>query len=209
MARRTKEEAEETRTLILDTAERVFHEKGVSRTSLADIAQAAGVTRGAIYWHFKNKLDLFNAMMERATLPMEEIAETAAALADEDPLAHLRHTALAVLTSACQDPHTRLVFEIVSHKCELVDELASARDRQLECRALCLADMEQGFRKAIRHGQLPRTVNARRAAIGMHALVDGLISNWVLDPALFSLRKDGEKIVDSYLSGLAAAAVPT
>ena len=58
MVRRTKEEAQETRNSILDAAERVFFEKGVSRTSLADIAQAAGVTRGAIYWHFAHKSDL-------------------------------------------------------------------------------------------------------------------------------------------------------
>ena len=73
MARRTKEEAQETRNRLLDTAEHVFNERGVSRTSLTEIAEAAGLTRGAIYWHFKNKLDLFNAMMERVTLPMEEV----------------------------------------------------------------------------------------------------------------------------------------
>ena len=54
MARRTRDEALETRNTILDTAERVFSERGVSHTTLADIAAAAGVTRGAIYWHFKN-----------------------------------------------------------------------------------------------------------------------------------------------------------
>ena len=71
MARRTKEDALATRHQLLDAAERVFAEKGVSRTSLNDIAQAAGASRGAIYWHFKNKADLFNAMLERITLPME------------------------------------------------------------------------------------------------------------------------------------------
>lgn len=54
MARRTKEEAEETRIQILDAAERVFYDKGVSRASLAEIASDAGVSRGAIYWHFEN-----------------------------------------------------------------------------------------------------------------------------------------------------------
>ena len=75
MARRTKEEAEETRQSILDAAERLFHDQGVSRTSLADIASAAGVTRGAIYWHFENKVDLFQAMLERLHLPLEELAQ--------------------------------------------------------------------------------------------------------------------------------------
>ena len=70
MARRTKEEALETRGRILDAAEAVFHEKGVAHASLAEIAETAGVTRGAIYWHFKDKADLFHAMMLRVTLPM-------------------------------------------------------------------------------------------------------------------------------------------
>src|SRR3954470_16660398 len=67
MVRRTKEEALATRHSILDAAELLFEKRGVSRTSLQDIAEAAGVTRGAIYWHFQGKEDLFTAMMERAT----------------------------------------------------------------------------------------------------------------------------------------------
>ena len=71
MVRRTKEDAVATRNSLLDAAEQVFYDKGVSRASLGDIAQAAGATRGAIYWHFKDKADLFNAMMDRVTLPLE------------------------------------------------------------------------------------------------------------------------------------------
>src|SRR3546814_1649852 len=56
--RRTKEEALETRESILDAAERIFFERGVSRTTLDQIARAASVTRGAVYWHFQNKSDL-------------------------------------------------------------------------------------------------------------------------------------------------------
>ena len=62
MAKKTRLEALETRNQILDTAERVFSQKGVSRTTLADIADAAGFTRGAIYGHFKNKADVFAAL---------------------------------------------------------------------------------------------------------------------------------------------------
>jgi TetR/AcrR family acrAB operon transcriptional repressor len=45
-------------------AMRLFSQQGVSSTSLAQIAQAAGVTRGAIYWHFKDKSDLFSEIWE-------------------------------------------------------------------------------------------------------------------------------------------------
>jgi len=99
VVRRTRDEALETRNTILDTAERVFSERGVSHTSLADIAAAAGVTRGAIYWHFKNKADLFDAMMNRVVLPMEQMAARAGDAGIDDPLAYVRACALTNLSS--------------------------------------------------------------------------------------------------------------
>ena len=50
--RRTKEDAQLTREVLLDAAEVLFAQRGVSRTSLQEIAKAAGMTRGAVYWHF-------------------------------------------------------------------------------------------------------------------------------------------------------------
>ncbi|MBY0439824.1 MAG: TetR family transcriptional regulator, partial [Burkholderiales bacterium] len=57
MPRRTKDAARATHARILDMAEIEFQRRGVSRTSLTDIARAAGVTRGAVYWHFRDKAD--------------------------------------------------------------------------------------------------------------------------------------------------------
>jgi TetR/AcrR family acrAB operon transcriptional repressor len=73
MVRRTKEEAQETRARILDAAEQVFYDKGVANASLEEIAAAAQLTRGAIYWHFKDKAELFDAMMCRVVMPAEEM----------------------------------------------------------------------------------------------------------------------------------------
>jgi len=204
MARRTKEEAQETRNRILDFAEHVFNEKGVSRTSLDDLARAAGVTRGAIYWHFRNKAELFDAMLARVTLPMEEVAQRACDASLDDPLAYVRSCALNVLQRTATDPQCQRVFEIICHKCEYVDEMAELKARHLECRGECLAEMERGFANAISRGQLPATVNARRAAVVLHAMIDGLIANWVLDPGYYPLALDAENIVNGYLAGLAA-----
>jgi TetR/AcrR family acrAB operon transcriptional repressor len=70
MVRRTKEDAQETRNRILDTAVEVLNRQGVAQTSLNDIAREAGVTRGAIYWHFANKVAMFDAMIERLLCPL-------------------------------------------------------------------------------------------------------------------------------------------
>ncbi|MGE5242185.1 MAG: TetR family transcriptional regulator [Bacteroidota bacterium] len=204
MARRTKEEAQETRNRILDTAERVFLKTGVSRTTLEDIAEAAGVTRGAIYWHFKNKADLFEAMMERVSLPMEEMA----AHADddmEDPLDYVRGCALKVLEHVTTDPQSRRVQEICHFKVEYVDEMEQLRARHIECRTNALTLVERGMRNASRKGLLAPGINPRLAAIGLHALVVGLMQNWVLDPKYLTLSKSAEALIDSYLDGIRAA----
>ena len=60
--RRTKSEAGKTRRRILDAALVLFDEKGYVATSLSDIAASAGITRGAVYWHFKNKADIFGEL---------------------------------------------------------------------------------------------------------------------------------------------------
>ena len=44
---------------------------------------------------------------------------------------------------------------------------------------------------------------ARAAAVGLHALLDGLIQNWMLDPGGFDLAKVGGQALDAYLAGLA------
>lgn len=206
MVRRTKEEAQETRNRLLDTAERVFNERGVSRTSLAEIAEAAGVTRGAIYWHFKNKLDLFNAMMERVTLPIEEMNCQLADAVLQDPLVCIRERSLSIMKSIGADAQIQRVFDIMSHKCEYVDEMAPLKDRHLESRRDCIAHVEEGFTNAVKMGLLPATVDPRHAAIGLHALIDGLIMNWLLDPEYFSFEKDAEPMIDIFFRGLAASA---
>ena len=198
MVRRTKEEAQATRNRILDTAEMVFHEHGVSRTSLQDIAAAAGVTRGAIYWHFRDKGELFNAMMERVVLPLEGQA----ANDGDDPLAAMRQNFLAALRKTVADPQVRRVFEIATHKVEYVDELRAVRERHLTSRDECLAQGERALRQAARRGQVSLAIPARSAALGLHALIDGLIKNWMLDPTAFDLVKVGRQVLDAYLAGI-------
>ena len=203
MARRTKEEAQATRSHILDTAERVFELHGVSGTSLHEIAKAAGLTRGAIYWHFKDKADLFNAMMERATMPLEEAGGVCDFGGADKTLAQMRASFREVLKRIAGDPQMRRVFEIATHKVEYVAETHAVRERHVSVRNECLADLERALRSAMRRGELARRMPARAAAIGLHALLDGLIRNWMLDPTGFDLVKVGPRALDAYLSGLA------
>jgi TetR/AcrR family transcriptional regulator, acrAB operon repressor len=202
MARRTKEEAQETRTQLLDTAERVFREKGVSHTSLSDIAIAAGVTRGAIYWHFSNKAELFVAMCDRATLPLETMFSRLADPELVDPLGKLRESVVDVLSQVEQDQRCRRVFEILNFKCEFVDDLAPTMLRRKECRQGAKDVIERNLAMAVARGQIPADTDVRRAAIGLFSYVDGLIVNWSMEPDSYSLAQDAGRLIDFYLSGL-------
>lgn len=204
MVRKTKEEALETRHAILDAAELVFQEKGVSHTSLAEIAAAAGVTRGAIYWHFRNKADLFDAMIQRVFDPLEAKLVEMQAHASENPVDMLRAIAVYFIERVACEPRYLRVLEISWHKCEYVGEMATIRDNHLECGNRYLALNEAGFRLARERGFLPASVDPRMAAVGLMAVADGLIVNWTLDCGLFPLAEFGPKVIDAYLAGLAA-----
>lgn len=202
MARSTKEEALETRNRVLDAAESVFHAQGVAQTSLAEVAAAANVTRGAIYWHFKNKSDLFEAMCERVRLPMESMVEAGADDGEPDPLGKLRDTCVFVLHEAVRNPHSRKVFDIIFHKCEFVDEADPIVIRQRECYLQGMANIERILRNAITRGQLPADLDIRLACVSLHAAVDGLLNNWLFAPDSFNLAGNAEKLIDACIDTL-------
>jgi TetR/AcrR family transcriptional regulator, acrAB operon repressor len=205
MARRTKVDAIATRNSLIDAAERVFGEKGLSRASLSDIAQAAGATRGAIYWHFKDKVDLFNAMMERVTLPLEQGYGELASSTCSDPVQRLRAVMALVLRSVASDERTRRVFEIALYRVEYVNELAGVRDRHVAASDAFTRQLANDFDLAAQGQGVVLPIPATEAAIGLHALFDGLIRNWILCNGNFDLIRVGAASTDAFLVGLGLA----
>ena len=202
MARKTKEEALATRGRILDAAERAFQAHGVANTSLHNIALAAGVTRGAVYWHFKDKADLFNAMLARVCLPMEETAGQGAPGADPSALATLRAHLSGILERVAGDEQVRRVFEVTTQKVEFVDELTAVRERRVQMRRDHIAALERLLRAAQAGSEIVADASPRQVAIGLHALLDGLLQSWMLDPIGFDLRAVGGRAIDLHLAGL-------
>lgn len=202
MARRSKEDALATRHSLLDAAERLFSAQGVAGTSLNDIAQAAGATRGAVYWHFKDKADLFNAMMDRVAMPLQGALALLDTPSDADPLPRMKKAVRAALRRTITDPQTRRVFEVATQKVEYVDSLFAVRQRHLQERDRWVACFRGVLLKsaALRDVRLP--MPAATAAQGLEALLSGLIQNWLLDTQAFDLEAVGMKTVDVYLRGL-------
>lgn len=202
MARRTKAAALETRQIILDAAEQVFHRHGVSGASLNDIAREAGVTRGAIYWHFKNKHDVFLAMTERRRLPIEALALRAEDENEPDPLGRLRDFLVFLLKQVEEDPRQRRVFEILFQKCEFSGDNEQLLLRQREACWRASDRMHATFRNAIRRQQLPANLDLDTAVPLLHAQITGLVRHWLLDPGGFALADRAEAFVDACLHSL-------
>ncbi|HBC7345169.1 TPA: multidrug efflux transporter transcriptional repressor AcrR [Citrobacter koseri] len=195
MARKTKQQAQETRQHILDVALRLFSRQGVSSTSLAEIAKAAGVTRGAIYWHFKNKSDLFSEIWELSESNIGELEIEYQAKFPDDPLSVLREILVHLLEATVTEERRRLLMEIIFHKCEFVGEMAVVQQAQ---RSICVESydrIEQTLTHCIKAKMLPGNLMTRRAAILMRGYISGIMENWLFAPQSFDLKKEARDYV--------------
>src|SRR5215472_6239882 len=107
--RRTKEEAGETRQALLDAALQVFSRQGYAGTRLEDVAAEADMTRGAIYWHFKSKADLYNTLVAEVSIRAGRAAELAR-IEGGDPLENFRRIMIRMLELVEEDAQYRAVL---------------------------------------------------------------------------------------------------
>lgn len=202
MVRRTKEEAQETRKQIMEAAEQAFYERGVARTTLADIANLAGVTRGAIYWHFSNKADLLQAMLDSLHEPLEEMAQASENENEADPLGWMRKLLVHLFQQVATDPKTRRINEILFHKSDFTDEVCDLRRQRQLLSLECDERIAKTLTNAVRQGQLPKDLDTGRAAISLHAYLDGILRQWLLVPESFSLEQEAERLADTMIDML-------
>ncbi|MEN2473463.1 MULTISPECIES: TetR family transcriptional regulator [Burkholderia] len=201
MVRRTKEDVLITRNKLLDAAELVFFEKGVSHTTLEDIAQRAGLTRGAIYWHFKHKSNLFDAMLERVQLPIDELKK----MSDRskiNPILRLRKILVGCLLGVTRDPQLNRVFSILFLKCEYMGETDPMFLRAKISTSEILEQLQQILISAIEKKQLPERLDTWRSALMLHTFVCGFVRDMLILPDTIDAEKHARKLIDGCIDML-------
>jgi TetR/AcrR family transcriptional regulator, acrAB operon repressor len=200
--RRTKQESERTRQDILAAARKVFARQGVTRTTFEEIAASAGVTRGAIYWHFADKTELFFAMREQVAVPMIDQIDLALLRADgSDPLAGVERFLRGILGALESDPAARRTFQIMGFKCEYVGELERELGLQrLRCSEL-VSKLTQAYRRARRAGGLRAGLRPSMAALETCSFVIGLTRLWLLDAKGSLLRRVARRLISAHVAG--------
>jgi AcrR family transcriptional regulator len=202
--RRTKAEAQETKQAILEAAEHVFFERGAARTTLEDVARAAGVTRGAVYWHFRDKSDLFNAVLEQVRMPMEDVFYR---IVDTDSAGSLEKLETFCATSLVRlhdDDRRRRVYAILLLKCEYSAEMASLVERERAARDRATQALTRFFSRLQKAGRMTAAGEPRVLALALYAYMLGLYADYLRAAELYRMPRDAEKLVRHFFIPLAA-----
>ncbi|MDI5966076.1 TetR/AcrR family transcriptional regulator [Streptantibioticus silvisoli] len=104
---RRAEHVTDTRRALVDAARTQFADRGYAATGTEDIVAAARVTRGALYHHFRDKADLFRAVMAECAQEMAERLveqETRRARDGQEDAWQLLRTGFQSFLDACTDP---------------------------------------------------------------------------------------------------------
>ncbi len=204
--RKTKAEAEKTRRRIMASALRVFDRRGIARTTLEQIAKDAGVTRGAIYWHFKGKQDLLRAIRDSVSLPLLDRSDlTLLQGGDDDPLERVQRFLTGLVRTIDADSQTRRALDVMSFKCEYVGDFAAERGALVRNTDRLRAALEHAYTRSRERGILRNDLSPQVAALETVAFVSGLVRLLLLDTTRNGMRKWALGVVRGHVQSRRAA----
>jgi len=204
MARKTKEEAERTYHALLDAAALLFIDQGVARTTLNDIARAAGMTRGAIYWHFDNKEEVIKALWERDAGALHHGFIDALTRADTVASREgFRKTIKALLNAVIVDAKLSQAMRIVFHCIEFTWEKTELQRFLFERRDQFYAALQQALHLLGKKGLLRPDLAPEVAASALWSYLTGLIDTHLEPESLTAdLQLHGDQLVDLFLDSI-------
>ena len=185
MARRTKEEAEKTRTRILASALALVAKKGYERTTFNDIAARLKLTKGAVYWHFASKEALLAALVDEMFVMFgRQVAELRVQNGLEPGSDGLTFPAVAKLMvqnaeKVVESPKMAAFFRLM--KCQIKwSDTSMAQMREDLLKNTRFGPL-QAFRSAVqsdvRAGRAKGDVDVDQVAAVCIAIWDGLVQN--------------------------------
>ncbi|WP_052691921.1 TetR family transcriptional regulator [Teredinibacter purpureus] len=204
MARKTKEDTEKTRHALLDAATRIFSEQGVANTTLHHIACAADMTRGAVYWHFKNKDDVIKSLWERSTSgPYSAFITSLQALGTTELLLEFTHILQTTIRSFFTDPNLHQAMRIIISSQEFTLQ-ASELQRFFDERKKHLhASMRSALSHLQQHKAIRQDVPLSVMADSLWAYTNGLIHT---HPEIFadatSIEQHCNQLLSLWIDGI-------
>ena len=201
MARKTKADALKTRQHLIETAIVQFAARGVGNTTLNDIADAANVTRGAIYWHFDNKSQLFNELWLQQPPLRDLIQDQLIGRWGDNPLQRLREKLVVGLQYIAKIPRQQALMQILYHKCEFHNDMISEQAIR-EKIGINHLGMRIALQKCMDDGLIATSLDLDVIIIILHGSFSGIVKNWLINPMSYDLYKQAPVLVDNVLKML-------
>ncbi|WP_320008674.1 TetR family transcriptional regulator [Maridesulfovibrio sp.] len=199
MARKTKEEAEKTRQALLASAFKVFNEKGYAKTTLQDIAEDSGVTRGAIYWHFKNKTDLFEKLFDYAFMPVRDLLFSK--FEENLPPKEMIDGLMRVwIEHAGKNENFRAAFGIMFNKTEWSEELMPFKLKFREYEFKFIKRTEQIIAEGQREGTFRDDIKPKVAAAQYFSILLGLAQYSQFFPEEVDIYNESESLIKMFMN---------
>ncbi|UOO87067.1 TetR family transcriptional regulator [Neisseria arctica] len=192
-----------TREHLLLAALDTFYSRGVARASLNEIAQAAGVTRGALYWHFKNKEDLFDALFQHICNDFNTKTATDINNISADAWQGLRYTLINLFEQMQSNVIHQKFISILYLKCEHTEENQAIVNLMHRYNQLFWHDqLYASLQQCIDQGKLPANLNIEAAAIYLKSLCSGLMRILLTDTSKLDTTLLIPAMIDTALQSL-------
>lgn len=193
-----QQRSEETRARILEAANALFSKNGYDATSVAEICQAAEVSKGAFYHHFPSKHDVFLASMENWLNQLTVGFGITAQEIDDIPQAILQMADIAGGAFQAADVRLSIFLEfwVQAYRDPVIWQAAIAPYRRFET---YFANLIQ---RGIQEGSL-RPVDPDGSARVLVSLAIGLLMQALFDPQGADWRREARQSVELFLNGLA------
>ena len=204
MVRKTKKEAAETCDKILNAATGVFACKGFNCTSLEDIAQAADVTRGAVYWHFKNKVEIFDVLYQELYNPLTEMILNDLEQDHPAPLQQLKDLCIKMLLDLETNPRKRQTLTLFLLKCDYSGELEPYKDCHQTQKSEKLKLFSRYFEKAIIKQTLPDNAAPDILSLSIVCYMKGIIIEYLNNPDAFDLPTQAPALINLFFGNFEA-----
>jgi TetR/AcrR family acrAB operon transcriptional repressor len=210
--RRTKEDAEKTRISILKAALKVFYKKGFSRATLSDISQAAGLSRGAIHWHFKDKSDLFlqlyDYMSQKTPLRTKSWSDDSIQTLDD-----LKKLVCSGLESFYTSREVQHFLTVIFSRMEYIAEFDELSRHELVYQQTAVRELEDVYERLLNNGEIHNWISPHHAARHTYIFIDGMIDCLSIKDKTFMVQDELAATVDEFFRlfevPAAGAALPT
>lgn len=202
MVRRTKEEALETRQNILNAAVSAFYDKGVAQATLEDIAEAAGVTRGAVYWHFKNKQEIVAALHDEVHRPLFNMILEDLEKDHPDPLKQLESLYVKILVQLATDEAKHRILCVFITKCDYTGDMECFMERQNDQKQKALDLFTEYFERALKRGHLWPDADPQILSLSSLCYLSGVCHEYLRHPELFDMAKTAPALVAQFFAGI-------